>query len=291
GSILMVNGAGYGQAGGNAGQCQFAAAPVFEADLYFPSNNTWRAGVGRAVTPRLYHSGALLLDDATVVTLGSEMGNYLDCWGDETSVTGPGGDLVAFNASCWPNHLNDSGNSNGYACRDPYTYVLERYTPPYKSRTGPNITSAPTSVTYNSTLAVRLDPATGLVPSALILLRYSSTTHSTNTDQRYLRPDLLFANQSLAVVRAPPSGAIAPPGNYHLFAVAEDGTPSLAAMVKIAAGPVDSALPPGVTPTYTPTASKSTTAGAVTAIGNPAAHLAIAAVAVAVALVAAMLIL
>ncbi|KAJ1530139.1 hypothetical protein HK405_001749 [Cladochytrium tenue] len=185
------------------------------------------------------------------------MGNYLDCWGDDTNTVLPT-NLSAINASCFPNHLDDG--SNGYACRNPYTYIIEHYTPPYKSRTGPSIASAPEVTTYNSTIVVYLNATTGIVPSKLVLIRYSTTTHSTNTDQRYLEPTLLFINASLAVIRAPPSGGIAPPGNYHLFAVAADGTPSTAAMVRIAHGDAVTALPSGVTTTAATAKSTSTSA-------------------------------
>jgi hypothetical protein len=80
GKVLMVNGARAGMAGGNAGQAQYAYGAWFETDMYDPATDTWTT-VGRSQVARLYHSGAILLEDATVITTGSEMANYLDIYG------------------------------------------------------------------------------------------------------------------------------------------------------------------------------------------------------------------
>ena len=68
----------------------------------------------------------------------------------------------------------------------------------------------------------------------LSLIRYSSTTHSTNTDQRLI--ELQIVSQKNGRVRAimPLNGAIAPPGNYMLFALSE-GIPSVAKTINLQA--------------------------------------------------------
>ena len=72
GKILYVNGLGWGQAGGNAGQVQYAQNPVYATDLYDPSSGQWTT-LAPATNKRLYHSGALLLSSGHVMTQGSDM--------------------------------------------------------------------------------------------------------------------------------------------------------------------------------------------------------------------------
>ncbi|KAI8850644.1 hypothetical protein BC829DRAFT_431720 [Chytridium lagenaria] len=262
GTILFTNGLRWGVAGGNAGQSQYAAGPVFETDLFNPVNRTWAPAVGTMRVPRLYHSGAILLEDASVVTMGSEMQNYQDVWGDA--------EVTDFSAvpfrkpepplkpDCWP--------SGQQACRDPYETRIERYIPPYMASTSrPSILNAPTTVTHNSVIAIELSPSVPI--SSVSFIRYTTTTHSTNTDQRFLGPKVLFNNGTHVIFRVPPTSAIAPSGNYHLFVVTAEGVPSVARRVLIQRGPatnveVPSTEGPSGTASVkvtTPTAGASTT--------------------------------
>ena len=52
------------------GAAEDPAAAVLESEIYDPAANTWRVGA-TALVPRLYHSVALLLPDARVITAGS----------------------------------------------------------------------------------------------------------------------------------------------------------------------------------------------------------------------------
>jgi hypothetical protein len=101
GTVLYLNGAKWGVAGGNAGQCQYAAGPVFLTDLYDPKTKKWTT-VGKSIVPRLYHSGAILLMDGSVISTGSEMQNYLDFWGAPENIVKP---LTPVNPQCWPNKV------------------------------------------------------------------------------------------------------------------------------------------------------------------------------------------
>ncbi|KAJ3349375.1 hypothetical protein HDU83_000603 [Entophlyctis luteolus] len=242
GTVLMSNGIGWGQAGGNAGDCEFGAAPLFSTDLYNPATDSWTT-VGQSVVARMYHSGMILMDDATVITTGSEMANYLDFWGTPTAM-GPLTEFANVNNSARPACFPTVET----ACTSPYEMRIEHYTPAYllNNPKRPVITSLSTSTgkwTWNSTVGVSLD-ASGASPSRVTLLRYTTTTHSTNTDQRLLEPVVLFSNATYVVFRVPPSGNIAPPGNYHLFVLSTDGVPSVAKPVLLGAGSVTAVVVP-----------------------------------------------
>jgi hypothetical protein len=120
GTILMTNGVMYGQAGGNAGQAQYAGGIVYNTDLFDSVSNTWST-VGKSSVPRLYHSGALLLPDATVITMGSEMQNYVDVYGDDFTIVPPS---TVLKPKCWP-----YGNQ---ACTNPYEYRIGMFFPYFK---------------------------------------------------------------------------------------------------------------------------------------------------------------
>ncbi|KAJ1553957.1 hypothetical protein HK405_006422 [Cladochytrium tenue] len=255
GTILYTNGVGWGQAGGNAGQCQYAAAPVHYTDLYDPSTDTWTT-VGTSTVSRMYHSGAILLSDATVITTGSEMANYLDYWGNDTNTVAPD---PALNPNCWP--VADVN------CTSAYQYKIELFTPPYllTGATRPNITTAPQKAAWNSTVTIGIQHAgakgsDGYI-SRVTLVRYTTTTHSTNTDQRFLEPIIISLTDSQLTFRIPPDGKIAPPGNYHLYVLSSAGIPSVAATVLIGStGDSNSTSSGGSSATASST--KTTTGGA-----------------------------
>jgi len=55
---------------GGSGIAEDALTASTEAEIYNPATNSWTTGV-RARVPRMYHSVALLLPDARVLTAGS----------------------------------------------------------------------------------------------------------------------------------------------------------------------------------------------------------------------------
>ncbi|KAJ3118920.1 hypothetical protein HDU96_006571 [Phlyctochytrium bullatum] len=264
GTILFTNGVRWGVAGGNAGQSQYAAGPHFDTDLYLPSDDRWRAGVGRSVVARMYHSGAILLEDASVVTTGSEMANYLDVWGrpdrGPEGITGAevqvdisnsmnANPSIAYRPGCFPQNGNASYVwSKEDGCTLPYEFRVERYVPPYMASgvNRPTIRKAPATAPYDTVLSLELDPSVKVATVALI--RYTTTTHSTNTDQRFLGPKVLFNNGTHVFFKTPPTAAIAPPGNYHLFVVTAEGVPSVARRVLLnAAATAEAVVLPATT--------------------------------------------
>ncbi|KAJ3143743.1 hypothetical protein HK101_003135, partial [Irineochytrium annulatum] len=244
GTVLMTNGAYKGRAGGYGGQCVYATSPVFKTDLYDPVTNSW-SSVGTSTQIRLYHSGAVLTASGRVMTMGSEMDNLKDCFGADfgTNALLP---AASSNTACYPGSLNGTLNPAGVVCTNPYNYKFEMFTPAYllNNPQRPTITSYPTdtSIAHGSLIMLAFDPA---VPVQRVsLMRYTTTTHNTNTDQRHLEPTVLCNNGSAVWFKLPPNGMVAPPGNYHLFALTAGGVPSIAVRVNIRASGSNIALTP-----------------------------------------------
>ena len=64
------------------------------------------------------------------------------------------------------------------------------------------------------------------------MVRLSSLTHHTNTDQRFLSLTFALTGSDLSVT-APANGNVAPPGYYMLTLLNHCGVPSVAGMVKV----------------------------------------------------------
>jgi galactose oxidase len=106
---------------------------------------------------------------------------------------------------------------------------VQIYSPAYLFQPGrPTITSAPASVTYGSRSNVS---TTGTVTS-FAWIRMSSTTHTVNTDQRWLAAASTSAGGGVFSVSAPANANVAPPGYYMLFAM-NGGVPSIASVIRI----------------------------------------------------------
>jgi large repetitive protein len=115
------------------------------AEIWNPATGTWRVGTAGA-RARLYHSGALLLPDATVLVSGG----------------GAPGPQVNTNAEIYyPPYLFDASGS--FAVR-------------------PRITAWPSTAEAGDTLTLTVEGDVAHVA----LLKTGSTTHSVNMDQRYV---------------------------------------------------------------------------------------------------------
>jgi hypothetical protein len=139
-----------------------------------------------STVPRLYHSTALLLPDATVLSSGGnpDGGHHVE-WDDD------------------PNE----------------EMRLEVFSPPYLFR-GPRpvITSAPGVCTYGQTISIKSIQAANIRWAGLV--RNGVTTHSFDGGQRLV--DLEIKNRAGGVVSAtvPANPNLTPPGWYMLFLVA-----------------------------------------------------------------------
>ncbi len=108
--------------------------------------------------------------------------------------------------------------------------TAEIFSPPYLFKgTRPVITSAPSSVTYNSVFSVVTPDAARI--ASVSLLPLGSVTHHFNANQRYLSLPFQTIAGGLSI-QTPANANIAPPGYYMLFLVDTNGVPSVAAILK-----------------------------------------------------------
>jgi hypothetical protein len=170
------------------------------ADLYNPATNTF-SPAGAGSYPRLYHSNALLLPDATVLVLGSNpvRGTYE-----------PHMEIYS------PAYLF---NSNG------------------SPATRPAITSVnPGVLGYNSAFQIQTPDAASI--SSAVLVRAGSPTHAFDMEQRLVGLSFTVGNGVLTAT-SPPNSNIAPPGYYLLFLINSAGVPSIAQFVQLSLNPTD----------------------------------------------------
>ncbi|HEY3045158.1 MAG TPA: galactose oxidase-like domain-containing protein [Vicinamibacterales bacterium] len=173
-----------------------AATASLAADLYDPDTNTFRSA-GANAYPRLYHSGSVLLPDATVLLVGGNpmRGSYEQ----HMEIYSPS---YLFNAL------------GGAALRPAITGV------------------GPGAFGYGNTFQV-YTPASATIAS-VVLVRPGAQTHAFDMDQRLV--GLSFtAGAGVLDVTAPPNGNIAPPGYYMLFILDSAGVPSVASFVQLIA--------------------------------------------------------
>jgi len=168
-----------------------------EVAIWNPSTGQWKIGADAAI-PRLYHSTTILLPDATVLSLGG----------------GAPGPLV---------------NTNG-----------EIYSPPYLfDQNGnlakrPVISSAPDELKPGATFTISVDDATAI--DRLTLIKYGSVTHALNMAASKIELPFMVDPNNKLVVHLPENSNVLTPGDWMLFAIGKDGTPSVAPTVKIDVG-------------------------------------------------------
>ncbi|MBV8358159.1 MAG: DUF1929 domain-containing protein, partial [Deltaproteobacteria bacterium] len=187
--------------------------PGKHADLYAPTSNTFSSG-GTAAYSRLYHSTALLLPDATVMSLGSNPGS--------------GGYEPAIEIYT-PAYL--------YNAQD--QLIVSR----------PAITSTPVGVLgYGAPFTINYTSSNGI--SSAVLMRPGSVTHAFNMEQRLVglcgpapQPSCGPGGGTLTLT-TPPNGNIAPPGYYMLFLLDSAGVPSKAQFIQLSLHPT---TPPSAT--------------------------------------------
>src|SRR5713226_2474820 len=163
--------------GGSAND-ENASTASLNADLYDPDANTF-SSAGVNAYPRLYHSGSVLLPDATVLLVG---GNPLR------------GTYEQHMEIYSPPYLFDA--TGGPALRPAITGVT------------------PGAFTYGGTFQVYTSAAADI--ASVVLVRPGAQTHAFDMEQRLVGLSFTVGNGVLNV-QAPPNGNIAPPGYYMLF--------------------------------------------------------------------------
>jgi len=174
-----------------------------QADLYDTATNTM-GSAGSNAFPRLYHSVALLLPDATVWVAG----------GNPTRGT-------------FEPHVE--------IYTPPYLF-----NPDGSAATRPSITTvSPNVVGYGTAFSVTTPDAANI--ASVVLMKDGASTHAFNMEQRLV--GLTFtAGSGVLNVTGPPNGNVAPPGYYLLFLINNAGVPSVAQFVQVSTAPTD--VPP-----------------------------------------------
>ncbi len=168
---------------------------VLVPELFDPATEAFTT-LPPIAAPRNYHSVAILLPDARVLSAG--------------------GGLCG--AGCAANHAD-----------------LQIWTPHYLRNpdgtpaTRPVITAAPATVQYGQ----RANVATSGAVASFSMVRLSSTTHTVNNDQRRLALTHRSTGTNSYEVDIPTNPGWALPGDWMLFALNADGTPSVAKIVRI----------------------------------------------------------
>lgn len=176
--------------------------PAKHVSIYDPDSNSWLNGPSSAHA-RLYHSIAILLPDATIMIGGG----------------GFPGPVTNLNA--------------------------EIYFPPYLfnpdgSRADrPVITQAPTVL--NPGDAFTFNTNDNFAIDKVVLVKTGAVTHSFDVDQRYV-PLSFTPKNNLLGAQLPTALADTPPGFYHLFALNQQGVPSVSSIIRI--NPTAASLPP-----------------------------------------------
>lgn len=179
-----------GVAGDSAtGGSSKANNPQFWAWLYDPAAPQGKRTrqLARSPIARMYHSTAALTPEGTVLVAGCDRCAY-------------------FKNTTWY-----SASPTGLP-----EYRVEVFYPPYYYATDkPQILYAPSAITFNQRFNVSYDTTVHRVPvSGVVLAAPSSTTHSTNFNQRVVGLRILRtdADRGTLLVQGPPDKNIAIPG-------------------------------------------------------------------------------
>ncbi|KAJ6024709.1 hypothetical protein N7540_005506 [Penicillium herquei] len=175
--------------------------PQLIPEIFVPNPNNDKGGEWIEQTKnsviRVYHSLSLLLQDGTVLT--------------------GGGGLCG---SCDSNHFDG-----------------QIYTPSYllnadgSERVRPVIQSAsPNAVKPGDSVKITTDGPVNIEAS---IIRYGSTTHNVNTDQRRISVQLNSTGANEYTFDIPSEPGVALPGYYMLFVLNSDGTPSHSVNIQV----------------------------------------------------------
>ncbi|KAI0425356.1 hypothetical protein F5Y09DRAFT_352335 [Xylaria sp. FL1042] len=172
--------------------------PAFPAELFDPKTGTWRTMASIAV-PRTYHSIALLLPDATVVSAGG-------------GLCGTG---------CAQNHFD-----------------AQVFSPPYLFNADGTRAARPVIASVSATQVrpgASLAVTTAQSVASFSLVRYGSVTHTVNTDQRRVPLSVVSVAGLVSIVSLPTDPGVLVPGYWMLFAMNSAGVPSVATTIKVLA--------------------------------------------------------
>lgn len=193
-SVVLPNGEVLVVGGQQHPQTFTDTGAVLSPELWNPATGKFAIMAPEAI-PRDYHSVAILLPDGRVFS--------------------GGGGLCG---SCTTNH------PDGQIYSPPYLFQANG-----KLRVRPVIERAPANTTTGSTITVRTNSPT----PTFSLIRMSAVTHSVNNDQRRIPLTPVAVRGTRYTLRLPGSKGVLLPGNYMLFALSVNGTPSVAKIINI----------------------------------------------------------
>ena len=204
----------------------------YQAQIWDPATGHWTAGAS-ASKPRLYHSNALLLTDATVLTAGG----------------GAPGPVINLNAEIY---------------YPPYLYAADGTPAPRPTILSTDLSSYDPGNTLNATVGPTDEIA------RLTLVRAGSATHANNADQRFIELPFMQTGQTLTAT-LPSDTTVVIPGYYMLFAINTAGVPSVAQVLSVtsnSAPPPNFTLSPQTVPFGVVQVGTSSAAQAVTLTNN-----------------------
>jgi hypothetical protein len=169
---------------------------AYHAELWSRTSRTWRT-VASQIRPRLYHSSALLLSDGSVLSVGG-------------GAPGPQNEMSA-----------------------------QIYRPPYlfnaaASAARPTFSIVGSSTAFSYGQRVNLDTAIANV-SKVTMVKLGSTTHSYNTEQRYIEVPFSVnrTTPNRISIKLTAASHVASPGYYFLTVVNTAGVPSESKIIRI----------------------------------------------------------
>ena len=193
---------------GGSNSLDEAAGAILQAEMWNPATKNFTPMASMA-KKRLYHSTAILLPDARVLSAGGGR------------PPGP--------------QFPDLHNSNA-----------EIYSPPYLFTTGGGAATRPTIDSHLSKAVRPGDQIFVTTPEAssisdVTLIALSSVTHTANMSQRFNRLTFTQGMGGLNVTM-PANSNLCPPGYYMLFVLNSNGVPSVARIINVNSA---NAAPPG----------------------------------------------
>jgi YVTN family beta-propeller protein len=199
GQVLVIGGHSFGRPWSDDNS---ALVP----ELWNPATETF-VPLPAIGVPRNYHSIALLLPDARVLTAGSGL-----C------------------GSCSTNHANAQILTPHYLLNDDGT-----------AATRPAISTAPATATQGTNIAVTTNGAI----AQFSLVRVGSTTHTVNNDQRRIPLQFTSTGTNAYSLALPSNPGVLLPGYYMLFAMNAAGTPSVSKMIRVGSDAAPKLVNPG----------------------------------------------
>lgn len=217
-----------------------SGAPTNSAEIIdFSSGSPQWTPTSHMASPRMEHA-AVILPDGRVLVLGGQA----NATGPEVPVLIP--ETFDPLTESWdqlaPHQIPRMYHSSAVLLPDGRVFLAgadfqpsaEIFSPPYLFRgSRPTIVSSPSRIAYGT--AFDIEFTTSTPNNTIVLIRLSSSTHSLNMGQRYVRLAEIGSGGGTTSVPAPATSNLAPPGYYMLFVVDDDGVPSESSVVQLGA--------------------------------------------------------